>query len=243
MKIERRLTTTLRADSQGDEMVLVGRAAPFNVETNIGGMFREKIAPGAFSRALREGQDVVCTYNHDESIILGRTKSGTLTLGQDMRGLNFRCQLPDTTSARDLHALVKRGDISECSFAFMVTDDSWEKGDPNADEDDDRRLPCRTLKDCDLRDVSAVVHPAYSTGTHVSARAIVLPELFPFGAGHSFPAEVRKAIDSMTVRDDGTAARIKRTQEILDEIKRSDRARLLVSRCTSDLAPMPPKWN
>lgn len=222
MKIERRLSTTLRADVGEDAApMLVGRAAPYNTETTIGGMFREKIAQGAFTRAIRERHDCVMTYNHDENQILGRTTSGTLRLAEDSQGLNFRCVLPDTTLARDLHALVKRGDISECSFAFSVLDDDWDEGDPKADEDDDRRLPCRTLKDVHLYDCSAVVRPAYGSGTHVSARAI--GELFPFGAGYGFPAEVRAAINSST-SDAGFEGRLARAQAILAGIT-SDRVK------------------
>ena len=53
-----------------------GYAAVFNSETDLG-YYREKIAPGAFTRALAEKQDVRCLFNHDPNHVLGRTKNGS----------------------------------------------------------------------------------------------------------------------------------------------------------------------
>src|SRR6185437_15993750 len=104
-KIERRsLAADLRAESQGDEMSLVGYAALFNSESKNLGAFRERIKPGAFTRSLNEGADVKALVNHDPSQLLGRTKNGTLKLEQDDRGLKFRVVLnPQSQAHRDLH--------------------------------------------------------------------------------------------------------------------------------------------
>lgn len=162
--------TQLRAESQGDEMALVGYAASFNCPSADLGGFREIIAPGAFTRSLAAKNDVRCTFNHDPSKILGRTKSGTLTLEEDSYGLKFRCELDGTSAtARDVYGMIKRGDISDCSFAFTVeqADQDW------ADVADERGklILQRTLRNLDLFDVSAVTYPAYQTGTAVSARS------------------------------------------------------------------------
>ncbi len=157
--IENRATCELRADA-GDEMALVGMAARYNTPTKIGGRFTEKIAPGAFSRSMRSGADVVCTFNHDVNRVLGRTKSGTLTLKDSPEGLRFRCVLDNAQqSHRDLYASVKRGDINGCSFSFSVPEDGDEW---DGDE--------RTLRNVNLLDVSVVTHPAYP-GTAVDARS------------------------------------------------------------------------
>jgi uncharacterized protein len=159
-KIETRCLSELRA-AEGDEMALVGYAARFNSESKDLGGYKETIAPGAFSRALKEGGEVKCLFNHDSSQILGRTKNGTLTLSEDDKGLRFRCVLnKDDSAARDLHARVKSGLIDECSFAFTVPDggDEW-----------DATGTKRTLRDVNLLDVSAVTDPAYKE-TSVSAR-------------------------------------------------------------------------
>lgn len=142
---------------------LAGYAARFNSETVIAGMFREVIAPGAFASAIGTS-DVRALFNHDANQLpLGRTSAGTLRLAEDVLGLSYEVDLPDTTLARDLHASVKRGDVRESSFAFTVAEEDWEY--PKSG------LPRRTIvKVAELWDVSPVVYPAYDSTT-VSARA------------------------------------------------------------------------
>jgi uncharacterized protein len=172
----------MRAESEGDEMALVGYAAKFNspskqMTDKSGYQFVETIAPGAFTRALAEKQDVRCLFNHDNNKVLGRTASGTLTLKQDNVGLAFRCKLdPRQQAHRDLHAAVDRGDISECSFAFAPNGQQGDDWQDTRSADGSWMLK-RTLKDVNLFDVSAVTHPAYND-TSVSAReATMTPEI------------------------------------------------------------------
>jgi HK97 family phage prohead protease len=132
--------------------------------------------PGAFARSLREGADVKCLLNHDPNKILGRTKSKTLLLADGLDGLHFACQLDRTnTDHVNTYAAIKRGDLSECSFAFLVPDggDTWE----DSDHSDPKVFAIRTLRDVDLVDVSAVAYPAYSQGTAVGARAKIAADL------------------------------------------------------------------
>jgi HK97 family phage prohead protease len=170
-KVEKRFLSGSELRADGDELVISGVAAAYGVKSkNLGG-FVERIAPSAFARSLREGADVKCLVNHDPNQILGRTKSGTLTLIDSVVGLRFRCQLSaDSQAHRDLHSAVKRGDISECSFAFTVPagGDDW-----NGEETDERgqRVKLRTLRDVTLMDVSCVTYPAYPQGTSVDARS------------------------------------------------------------------------
>jgi HK97 family phage prohead protease len=176
----------LRAKKDAEKPTIEGYAAVYNVETEIysygGYSFRETIAPGAFTRTLKEKADVRCLFNHDEDRVLGRTKSGTLTLTEDKKGLFYTCELPDTQEARDLHALISRGDIDECSFGFYVIEQEWKEK-----KDGDTVVETRTLLDLDLFDVSPVTFPAYPQ-TSVSARS---KDLWPDG----MPAEIRSKID------------------------------------------------
>jgi HK97 family phage prohead protease len=173
-KIERRTingAAELRADdSQGDEMALVGYACIFgNLSKDLGG-FRETIAPGAFTRTLKEGADVKALVNHDPNQVLGRLKNGTLKLEQDARGLKFRVQLnPDSQAHRDLYASIKRGDLDECSYAFMVNAPDGDTWDEAVDENG-KRFQRRTLRDLNLIDISAVCYPA-GNETSVAARS------------------------------------------------------------------------
>lgn len=128
---------------------LVGYAAVFNQLSEPLGNFRELIRPGAFTRTLQAGADVRALVDHDPSRIIGRTKSGTLQLREDNRGLLANIDLPDTSVGHDLYESVKRGDLSSMSFGFRSIEDTW----PTRDR--------RELIQCDLLDVSVVTFPAY----------------------------------------------------------------------------------
>lgn len=147
----------LRAASKG--RAIQGYAAVFGQQSSDLGGFRETIRPGAFARSIRSKQDVLALFNHDSYSILGRTSSGTLRLGEDGTGLAFEVDLPDTQLGRDVHTLVQRGDISQCSFSFHAVKDVW-----------NRDGTARELMDVDLLDVSPVTNPAYPQ-TSVSARS------------------------------------------------------------------------
>jgi HK97 family phage prohead protease len=158
MTIERRATIAgaLRAASRGQDKVIAGYAAVFGVPSESigswGGDFIEKIDPHAFDKTLAAPDlDCRCLWNHDASAILGRTKSGTLSLRTNATGLFYECTLPDTQAGRDTFASVERGDVSGSSFGFQCIRDSW---------NDDRSE--RTLLQADLFDVSVVTFPAYS---------------------------------------------------------------------------------
>jgi uncharacterized protein len=150
----------LRANKAAEEPGISGYAAVFNksFEQRYGTyVFREVIAPGAFTRALKEKQDVRCLVNHDENLVLGRTKNGTLTLSEDSTGLHFDCDIPDTQTAKDTRTSVDRGDIDQCSFAFITT-----KQTRTEEKDKDGAIIfTRTIQDLDLLDVSVVTYPAY----------------------------------------------------------------------------------
>lgn len=131
---------------------LGGYAAVFNSPTDIGGLFREQIAPSAFTKAIGR-DDVRALVNHDANYVLGRTVSKTLTLSEDRKGLAFDVTPPDTTWAQDLMESIARGDISQCSFSFIARRERWdESGD----------APLRTVLECELLDVSVVTYPAYA---------------------------------------------------------------------------------
>ena len=152
--LERRFATELRTAGRRIE----GYAATFNQEADLGG-FRERIAPGAFRAAL--AGDILALLDHDQGKVLGRTRSGSLRLSEDSRGLAFDLDVPDTAAGRDVLTLAARGDLGGMSFGFKVPTggDVWE-GDT------------RTLRTIDLKEVSIVsAWPAYE-GTEIALRAI-----------------------------------------------------------------------
>jgi HK97 family phage prohead protease len=154
-------TRSMTAPITVDETVQVdgppvfrGHAAVFDMESQDLGGFRETIARGAFRKAIGEQQDTVALFNHDPNLVLGRTTNNTLTLREDPRGLHAEFEAPDTTFARDIRELVRRGDVSQMSFAFTVAKDDWQ-------ERSDGSIVRRVLEVDRLHDVSLVTSPAY----------------------------------------------------------------------------------
>lgn len=105
------------ADSQSALPKIHGYAAVFNQPSEDMGGFREIVLPGAFAEAIR-ADDVRALVNHDENLVLGRTSARTLRLVEDQRGLYVEITPPDTQYARDLIAAMRRGDVTQMSFAF-----------------------------------------------------------------------------------------------------------------------------
>ncbi|MBF8255863.1 MAG: phage prohead protease, family, partial [Anaerolineales bacterium] len=103
--VERRFVPSaeLRVDDggEGEGPKIKGLAAVFNKLSEDLGGFREKIAPGAFAKTLKEA-DVRALWNHNPDFVLGRNKAGTLDLEETERGLSVVNEPPDTTWARDL---------------------------------------------------------------------------------------------------------------------------------------------
>ena len=148
--------STLEVREENGEMIIEGYAALYNSETDLG-VFRESISPGAFDDVLND--DVRALINHDPSLILGRSSAGTLELSTDEFGLKYRVKLGEQQYAKDLYTSIKRGDISQSSFAFTIKDQSWS-------EDRSTRKVEKVAK---LLDVSPVTYPAYKSAT-VAAR-------------------------------------------------------------------------
>lgn len=149
----------IRAD--GAEIRVSGYAAVFNQEADIGGMFREKIAPGAFTDAIGR-DDVVFLINHD-GLPLARTRSGTLTLTQDETGLRMETTLDgEDPDVKSIVGKMKRGDLDKMSFAFFPEVQEW---------DESGETPLRTIRKAALYDVSIVTTPAYD-GTSIGLRSL-----------------------------------------------------------------------
>ena len=120
----------------------------------------ERIAPGAFDRAIRE-DDVRSFFNHDANIVLGRNRAGTLKLSVDERGLIFEATPPDTQLVRDqVLAPLSRGDVSGASFMFDVLRQTWTE-----EQRGDRLVEIRTIEEVALHEVGPVVFPAYEAAT------------------------------------------------------------------------------
>jgi hypothetical protein len=143
---------------------LHGYAAVYGVESHDLGGFRERIAPGAFAAVM--DADVRCLLNHDPSQVLGRSKSGTLRLSDEQRGLRFECDLPDSPLGENVRAAVKRGDLDGASFRFKVGEEDW-----------DGEL--RTVRSvAELHDVTVATYGAYPDA---SVELRTRPQTSPIG--------------------------------------------------------------
>jgi HK97 family phage prohead protease len=154
--LEFRHAVEIRADAPGRR--LEGYAAIFGTEARLGTVV-EVVLPGAFRASLASGRDILALADHDPTRVLARTRSGTLKLTEDAKGLVFDLALPDTQAGRDVLALAERGDLGGMSFGFIATDTVW----PQRDR--------RELRAVELHEVSVISSwPAYP-GTTVQARS------------------------------------------------------------------------
>lgn len=167
--LERRWTTgEVEVRSVGQKAYIEGYAAVFNSRSkNLGG-FVEVVERPAFNKTVKEA-DVRALWNHDPSLLLGRTRAGTLKLSLDNSGLYYRTEAPNTSYARDLVELLARGDVTQSSFSFFKIHDEW---DLTEDE-----YPQRHLTEVGLVDVSPVTYPAYEEATSGVSRAAALDGL------------------------------------------------------------------
>lgn len=159
----RAIAQPLEVREDEDQAIRVsGYAAVFGEETNIAGMFTEVIEQGAFTNALERQDDVVFLINHD-GLPLARTRSGTLRLTQDERGLFMETELDGSDpDVRSIVPKMKRGDLDKMSFAFIPTRQEW---------DDSGDMPKRMIQDLQLHDVAIVTTPAYD-GTEIGLRSL-----------------------------------------------------------------------
>lgn len=160
--LEYRSCAEMEFRAEGDAVKVGGYAAVFNSLSEDLGGFREVIRRGAFTHTIAQGADVRFLINHD-GMPLARTKSGTLRLAEDDRGLRIDATLdPTDPDVQRLIPKMRRGDVSQMSFGFRTQKDAWRQ--EGADQ-------IRELHAVDLFDVSAVTYPAYQA-TDVALRSL-----------------------------------------------------------------------
>ena len=164
------------------EMNVEGYAAIFNSPTVLysydGVDYKEEIDAVAFEKT--EMSDVVMNYNHQGKPV-ARTKNGTLELSVDATGLRIKADLSGTEEGRRLYEEIKGGYIDKMSFAFTVSEDSY-------DRDTHMR---RVLGINRLFDVAAVDLPAYDA-TNISARSYFSAEAEKSKAAEARTQKIKK---------------------------------------------------
>lgn len=126
--------------------------------------FVEMIAPGAFRNVAN--WDVRVLLNHDPNFILGRTAAGTAKLEERSNGLFYEWDNDEAISyAADLARSIRRGDITQSSFAFSIGDFE----ERYYDEDGKKKVKRTILNFRQIYDVSPVTYPA-NQNTSVNKR-------------------------------------------------------------------------
>lgn len=144
----------------GEGLYIEGYFSVFNSVYQMWDGATETVDPHAFDNTLND--DIRCLINHDSSLVLGRTKSGTLELRVDNYGLWGRVRInPNDQDAVNLYERVKRGDVDQCSFGFEILSEETEWT-----ADDSIHW---TLTEVRLFEVSVCTFPAYED-TSVQAR-------------------------------------------------------------------------
>lgn len=156
-----------RVSGTPDELIVEGYATTFDTAYDVAGGapygWSESIAPGAFTKTLRERDDVRFLVNH-EGVPAARTKSGTLSLVQDDLGLRVEARLDRANpSVAELASALERGDLDQMSFAFQVVRQEWN------DEYTERRI-----LEAKLFDVAPVTFPA-NDATHIRPKRDAAP--------------------------------------------------------------------
>lgn len=164
---------SIESSFQENDNIIEGYAIRFNCTSNVlydkekRRFFREIIDREAITQELIDNSDIKFLFNHDKERLLARRNKGTGSLNVEVRedGVFFSFEIPSTSIGNDLKEMIKRGEVTTCSFAFTDGDNiEWDFSN--------REIPTRTVKSIrGLFDLSAVFDAAYSQ-TEISCRSI-----------------------------------------------------------------------
>lgn len=153
-------------NSTNESRLVEGYAIVFDSESKDLGGFTEIISRNAISEETLNKSDILFLLDHNkERGILARSKygEGSLKLELDNTGLKFCFNAPETSLGDEILEGLRRKDISQCSFAFTVAEDRWEKRNDGS--------ILRTIENIEeLFDLSIVYNPAYDSTIVVNKR-------------------------------------------------------------------------
>lgn len=174
-----------RADDPKDP-VITGHPLKYGQWSEDLGGFRERILPGAATKTIRES-DIRALFNHDPNYVIGRTRSGTLELTDQVQGVAMRATPPQTAWAADLMTSMRRKDIDQMSFAFTSIRDEWRE--PKREGD----LYERDIAELRMYDVSVVTFPAY-VQTDAQVRSVLSDSGLDFDALTAFLSRAQRGL-------------------------------------------------
>lgn len=167
MKEKRYINEIRSVEGENNSRHIVGYALLFNVRSVQLGDFTEVIMPEALNDEILKRSDVLALLNHDISRgVLARSRNGegSLTLTIDEKGLRYEFDAPNTALGDELVEGIKRGDIRNSSFSFLVKKDEWQQTEEGG--------YLRIIHEFDqLFDISPVYQAAYDE-TSVDCRGL-----------------------------------------------------------------------
>lgn len=159
----------LRVAEDGDSPTLTGHFAVFNEFTEINsvyeGHFMERIAPGAFSKTLKDQRsDIKVLFQHGHDPHIADKPLGTIkSLEEDEVGVRYDVEMLDTSYNADLLPGLKAG-LYGASFRFRSVREQFDK-EPDESEANPDGIPERTIEELQLYEFGPVTFPAYANAT------------------------------------------------------------------------------
>ncbi|HEL1817133.1 TPA: HK97 family phage prohead protease [Streptococcus suis] len=150
-----------REEQESGDLILSGYFIKFDQETELWPGYFEVIKREGVEKAIKDA-DIRALFNHDHSLVLGRTGNDTVRLGVDDVGLFGDIIInKDDPQAVGAYARVQRGDVIGCSFGFFPIKINTEERDDGSYLD--------TILDLEIFEVSPCTFPAYPQ-TEIAAR-------------------------------------------------------------------------
>ena len=144
----------------------------------------EKVARGAFRKALARKDDVPFLLGHERNMMLGTTKSGNVRITEEPKGLLTEAKLPDNHLGEYARTMIESGDMQGMSYGIALN--------PRSDVLHSKQdgIATRTIANARrLLDVSLTWQPAY-TATTVELRSqgfVAIPSQEPSGGEETQP--------------------------------------------------------
>lgn len=150
-----------REETETGDLILSGYFIKFDEVTELWPGYFEVIKREGVEKAIQNA-DIRALFNHDDSLVLGRTGNGTVTLGVDEIGLSGDIIInKEDPQAIGAYARVQRGDVVGCSFGFIpIKIDTEERADGSYLD---------TILELEIFEVSPCTFPAYPQ-TEIAAR-------------------------------------------------------------------------
>jgi len=142
-------------------LIVEGTAIVFESPAKVGA-YTEIISRNALKNV--DLSDVMLLTNHNNSGIPLARSPKTLTLNVTENGLEMRAELPDTEAGKSVYEAVRRGDLSQMSFAFDI-------GEQDVDKEKNLRTITQIAKIYEISIVNFAAYPQTTVQARNSAES------------------------------------------------------------------------